>query len=114
MKFYWIKTSWIVKKIFSLYLDVSNVEKDKTVYLTFDDGPIPEILHGFKRIKTQVHATFFLHGNNIEKILKYFKPLLAKVTIGNQPHNHLNGWKTTTASYSCKICEEKQSKKQQL
>jgi hypothetical protein len=59
MKFYWIKTSWIVKKIFSLYLDVSNVEKDKTVYLTFDDGPIPENLHGFKGIKTPSTRHFF-------------------------------------------------------
>jgi peptidoglycan/xylan/chitin deacetylase (PgdA/CDA1 family) len=62
MKFYWIKTSWIVKNFLSLYLDVSNVEKDKTVYLTFDDGPIPEITPWvLKRLKHQVHATFFLH-----------------------------------------------------
>jgi peptidoglycan/xylan/chitin deacetylase (PgdA/CDA1 family) len=42
MKFYWIKTNWIIKKMFSNYTwDVSNTEN--TVYLTFDDGPIPEV-----------------------------------------------------------------------
>ena len=42
MKFYWIKTNWLIKKIFVNYTwDVSKTEN--TVYLTFDDGPIPEI-----------------------------------------------------------------------
>jgi hypothetical protein len=40
-------------------LDVSNVEKDKTVYLTFDDGPIPKSPMGFKGIKTPSTRHFF-------------------------------------------------------
>ena len=37
MSFYWIKTNFIVKKIFSKYIwNIPNNEKK--VYLTFDDG----------------------------------------------------------------------------
>lgn len=112
MKFFWIKTSWIVKKIFSHYTwDVSNVEKDKTVYLTFDDGPIPEITPWvLKELKKhQVHATFFCIGNNIEKNPEVFQTIISEGhTIGNHTYNHLNGWKTTTASYlsNVALCEE--------
>ncbi len=112
MKFYWIKTSWIIKKIFSRYTwDVSNVEKDKTVYLTFDDGPIPEITPWvLKELKKhQVHATFFCIGNNIEKNPEVFQTIINEGhTIGNHTYNHLNGWKTTTASYLANVtlCEE--------
>lgn len=112
MKFFWIKTSWIVKKIFSRYTwDVSNVEKDKTVYLTFDDGPIPEITPWvLKELKKhQVHATFFCIGNNIEKNPEVFQTIISEGhTIGNHTYNHLNGWKTTTASYlsNVALCEE--------
>ena len=42
MKFYWVKTNWIIKKIFANYT-WSVASKQNTVYLTFDDGPIPEI-----------------------------------------------------------------------
>ncbi|MFV8332751.1 polysaccharide deacetylase family protein [Flavobacterium sp. GSP14] len=112
MKFYWIKTSWIVKQIFSHYTwDVSNVKKDKTVYLTFDDGPIPEITPWvLKELKKhQVHATFFCIGNNIEKNPEIFQTIISEGhTIGNHTYNHLNGWKNTTASYLANValCEE--------
>lgn len=112
MKFYWIKTSWIIKKIFSHYTwDVSNLEKDKTVYLTFDDGPIPEItpwvLSELK--KHQVQATFFCIGENIKKNPEIFQTIVSEGhTIGNHTYNHLNGWKTTTAMYLANaiLCEE--------
>ena len=112
MKFYWIKTSWIIKKIFSHYTwDVSNLEKDKTVYLTFDDGPIPEItpwvLSELK--KHQVQATFFCIGENIKKNPEIFQTIVSEGhTIGNHTYNHLNGWKTTTAMYLANVvlCEE--------
>ena len=42
MKFYWIKTNWVIKKLFHNYIwDLPN--NDKIVYLTFDDGPTPKI-----------------------------------------------------------------------
>lgn len=60
MSFYWIKTNALIKRIFSNYVwDVSNTENK--IYLTFDDGPTPEItewvLEELK--KHNAKATFF-------------------------------------------------------
>ena len=101
MKLYWIKTNWIIKKIFSNYIwDVSN--EGKTVYLTFDDGPIPEVttwvLEELK--KHEIKATFFCIGNNIKKNPALFEQMIREGhKIGNHTYNHLNGWKTTNDSY---------------
>lgn len=114
MKFYWIKTNWLIKKIFSNFTwDVSNA--GNTVYLTFDDGPIPEVTewvlaelkkHGFK-------ATFFSIGENIIKHPKIFKKVISEGhSIGNHTYNHLNGWNTSSEDYIKNVarCEEAISK----
>ena len=114
MKFYWIKTNWLIKKIFSNFTwDVSNT--GNTVYLTFDDGPIPEVTewvlaelkkHGFK-------ATFFSIGENITKHPEIFKKVISEGhSIGNHTYNHLNGWNTSTEDYIKNVarCEEAISK----
>jgi peptidoglycan/xylan/chitin deacetylase (PgdA/CDA1 family) len=101
MKLYWIKTNWIIKKIFSSYIwDVSNT--GKTVYLTFDDGPIPEVTEWvLKELKKhEIKATFFCIGNNVAKNPAIFKKVILEGhAIGNHTYNHLNGWKTTTETY---------------
>ena len=110
MKFYWIKTNWIIKKIFFNYTwDVSNT--GNTVYLTFDDGPIPEIttwvLEELK--KFDLKATFFCIGENIDKHPEIFKKVISEGhAVGNHTFNHLNGWKTPTEVYieNIKLCEE--------
>ena len=110
MKFYWVKTNWIIKKIFSNYTwDVSN--SGNTVYLTFDDGPIPEITTWVleKLKKYDLKATFFCIGENIEKHPEIFKKVIREGhAIGNHTFNHLNGWKTPTEAYikNIKLCEE--------
>ena len=73
-----------------------------TVYLTFDDGPIPKItswvLQELKRYGAK--ATFFCIGDNISKYPEIFKSIVSEGhSIGNHTHNHLNGWKTKTATY---------------
>ncbi|RDI52211.1 polysaccharide deacetylase family protein [Flavobacterium glaciei] len=101
MKFYWIKTNWIIKKIFSNYIwDVSNT--GKTVYLTFDDGPIPEITEWVldELRNHNVKATFFCIGTNIEKNPEIFKRIIREGhSVGNHTFNHLNGWETSTNAY---------------
>ena len=110
MKFYWIKTHWIVKKLFHNFIwDVSS--EKKTVYLTFDDGPIPEVTHWvLKELhKYDVKATFFCIGDNIDKHPEIFKKVIADGhSLGNHTFNHLNGWKTPNSSYleNVKKCEE--------
>lgn len=51
------------------------------IYLTFDDGPIPELTPWVLDIlaKYQVKATFFCVGDNILKILKYLNASKMKV-----------------------------------
>lgn len=110
MKLHWIKTSWIIKKIFRNYIwDLPNNEKK--IYLSFDDGPIPEItewvLEELKKHNTK--ATFFCIGDNIEKYSGIFEKVITEGhAIGNHTFNHLNGWKTTNEIYieNFKKCEE--------
>lgn len=76
--------------------------KDKAIYLTFDDGPTPEItdwtLDTLNTYKAK--ATFFCIGNNIEKHPEIFKRINTEGhTIGNHTFNHLKGWKTKTQHY---------------
>jgi peptidoglycan-N-acetylglucosamine deacetylase len=99
--FYWIKTNTLIKRIFSNYVwDVSNT-KNK-IYLTFDDGPTPEItewvLEELKKYNAK--ATFFCIGKNIEKYPEIFKKVINEGhSAGNHTFNHLNGWKTSTEVY---------------
>jgi peptidoglycan-N-acetylglucosamine deacetylase len=101
MKFYWIKTNRFIKKIFSNYIwDIPNTENK--IYLTFDDGPTPEITEWVLQEleKYNAKATFFCIGNNIEKHPEIFEKVIAKGhSIGNHTFNHLNGWKTSTEEY---------------
>jgi peptidoglycan/xylan/chitin deacetylase (PgdA/CDA1 family) len=110
MNFLWVKTNWIIKKIFSSYVwDIPNTRNK--IYLTFDDGPIPEITEWVleELEKHNVKATFFCIGDNIVKHSEIFKKVIDQGhTIGNHTFNHLNGWKSTTERYleNFERCEE--------
>lgn len=99
--FYWIKTNRFIKKIFSNYTwDIPNTENK--IYLTFDDGPTPEITEWVLQEleKHNAKATFFCIGNNIQKHPEIVEKLLEKGhSVGNHTFNHLNGWKTSTDAY---------------
>jgi peptidoglycan/xylan/chitin deacetylase (PgdA/CDA1 family) len=101
MKFYWTKTPFIIKKWFSRYT-WSLPKSKKVVYLTFDDGPTPEVTDW---VLAQLHhygvrATFFCIGKNIITERKIFNSILSKGhVVGNHTFNHMNGWKTSTANY---------------
>ena len=74
----------------------------KVIYLTFDDGPIPEItefvLETLENFKAK--ATFFCIGNNIEKHPDVFQKVVNHGhTIGNHTYNHLKGWNTEDDIY---------------
>jgi peptidoglycan/xylan/chitin deacetylase (PgdA/CDA1 family) len=101
MKLYWIKTNAVIKRLFSNYVwDIPN--KDKKVFLTFDDGPTPEITEWtLAQLKNyNAKATFFCIGNNIQKHPEVFNTIIQDGhAIGNHTFNHLNGWKTVTREY---------------
>lgn len=72
------------------------------VYLTFDDGPIPEVTPQVLAIlaKYGVKATFFMVGENIDKHPEVFKQVVqAGHSIGNHTYNHLKGWRTSFKDY---------------
>lgn len=75
---------------------------EKVLYLTFDDGPIPEVtpqvLAELK--KWNAKATFFCIGKNAEANPEIFHQIIADGhTIGNHTYDHLNGWKTSDEVY---------------
>jgi peptidoglycan/xylan/chitin deacetylase (PgdA/CDA1 family) len=73
-----------------------------TLYLTFDDGPIPEVTPWVLALLKEYHAkaTFFCIGENIVKHPEVFDQILAEGhNVGNHSFNHLNGWKTPTSTY---------------
>ena len=75
---------------------------EKTLYLTFDDGPHPLITPKVLEILRcyDAKATFFCIGNNVQKYPETFK-LLRKEghSVGCHTFNHENGWKTKTDDY---------------
>ena len=78
----------------------------EAVYLTFDDGPIPEVTPRVLEILERygVKATFFMVGDNIDKHPDVFdKVVQAGHTIGNHTYNHLKGWRCTTAEYLANV-----------
>ncbi|MEQ1675947.1 MAG: polysaccharide deacetylase family protein [Chitinophagaceae bacterium] len=104
---YFVKTPWWLKKIYSSYL-WSIDTNEKTVYLTFDDGPHPQatpfVLDELK--KYDAKATFFCIGKNVEAHPDIYKRILDEGhRVGNHTQNHLNGWKTDTDAYLADISE---------
>lgn len=90
---------------------------ENSVYLTFDDGPTPEITQWtlLQLKKYNAKATFFCIGNNVEKHPEIFNSVIQQGhAIGNHTFNHLNGWKTETETYikNAKQCEIRISNQQ--
>jgi len=97
----WIKTHKVIKWLFPKYIwDMPNNQNE--VYLTFDDGPIPEVTEFVlaELKKCQAKATFFCIGDNIRKNPEIFEKVIASGhAIGNHTFNHLKGWQTETQNY---------------
>ncbi|MBI4947237.1 MAG: polysaccharide deacetylase family protein [Bacteroidetes bacterium] len=98
---YSVRPNWLMRKFYSSAI-WRVPTKEKKIFLTFDDGPIPEItpwvLSTLKEYKAK--ATFFCVGANIEKYPEIFRQIISEEhSIGNHTCNHLNGWKTKTKEY---------------
>lgn len=98
---YLVKSPLLLKWYYSNL--IWNMDRSKKiVYLTFDDGPIPNVtdfvLNTLKSFN--VKATFFCIGDNIIKHPEVFERLkTAGHQIGNHTFNHLKGWKTADETY---------------
>jgi peptidoglycan/xylan/chitin deacetylase (PgdA/CDA1 family) len=72
------------------------------IYLTFDDGPTPEVLPVIlKTLDTyKVPATFFCVGENMQKHPDLVWEMQKRNhVIGNHTYNHISGWRTKNATY---------------
>ena len=101
MKLYTIKTPRIIEDFFSNYTWRFSSDK-KEIYLTFDDGPTPEITNFVlnELDKYNAKATFFCIGKNIENHPEIYSKICANGhSIGNHTQNHLNGWKVSKKRY---------------
>lgn len=101
MKLTPVKTPVVAKKMFPNYVwDIATTKKE--LYLTFDDGPTPEITNWVLEILKQYNAkaTFFCIGANIEKYPDIFQDIIDDGhAIGNHTQQHVKGWKTKTKAY---------------
>lgn len=80
--------------------------KDKAIYLTFDDGPIPEItdfvLATLKQFSAK--ATFFTVGKNLEKYPELKQQYIKDGhLLGNHTENHNHGWLTSCEEYIASV-----------
>ncbi len=76
--------------------------KEKKLYLTFDDGPTPGVTCDILNIlkKYGVKATFFCVGEKVRDNPELFSKIKKERNIaGNHTFSHLNGWKTPTKEY---------------
>ena len=87
------RTPSFLRKLYPQALWRKETDK-KTIYLTFDDGPIPEItpwvldvLKGF-----DIKATFFFVGDNARKYPEIFNRVVSEGhSVGNHTFNHIPG-----------------------
>ncbi|OCB76909.1 polysaccharide deacetylase family protein [Flavobacterium crassostreae] len=101
MDFYWVKTTAIIRKLFTNYIWFLPNNRKK-VYLTFDDGPIPEVTEWVlsELKKHHAKASFFCLGKNIAAYPTIFKKIIhSGHTVANHTYNHPNGWKSSTNDY---------------
>lgn len=100
------KTPLLLKRLYpSLTWDryaEDSRSSEKKIYLTFDDGPIPDLtpwvlttLNSFG-----ARATFFCVGDNISRHSDLYQRIVDEGhQIGNHTYHHLDGWKTSNFHY---------------
>ena len=82
--------------------------KPTAVFLTFDDGPIPEVTPWVLALLDHygIKATFFCVGDNVRKHPETFRMVVERGhSVGNHTMHHLQGAKVTTARYVADIME---------
>jgi peptidoglycan/xylan/chitin deacetylase (PgdA/CDA1 family) len=98
---YLVRTPQLIQNLFPNFIwKVPNNEKK--LYLTFDDGPIPEqtpwVLDQLQAYGAR--ATFFCVGDNIRKHPEIFHRIKAEGHhVGNHTYHHLSGWATENVPY---------------
>jgi len=97
-----LKTPRLIKHLLPGMLWEAPSTHHDCIYLTFDDGPVPEatsfVLQALKDYNAQ--ATFFCVGENIKRYPDIFRQVQRdKHRVGNHTYHHLNGWQTPNGKY---------------
>ncbi|GAB2695610.1 polysaccharide deacetylase family protein [Mucilaginibacter koreensis] len=98
---YLIKTPWWLKRLYPQLL-WNMPRHERTLYITFDDGPIPDVTPFVLATlrQYQAKATFFCIGDNVRKHPDLYQQVIADGhAIGNHTFNHLKGWVTEDDVY---------------
>ena len=80
--------------------------KEKCVYLTFDDGPIPEVTPWVLDVleRKGVKATFFMVGDNVRKHPEVYRMVVERGHhVGNHTFNHIQGIRFLTRNYLANV-----------
>jgi peptidoglycan-N-acetylglucosamine deacetylase len=96
-------TPWIFRFFNPEHLITSVPVKEKVIYLTFDDGPVPGVTPEVLRILREfgARATFFMVGDNVRKHPEIHGAVMDEGhAAGNHTFHHLNGWKTSPGAYA--------------
>ncbi|HEY0056242.1 MAG TPA: polysaccharide deacetylase family protein [Pedobacter sp.] len=97
---YTVKTPFLIRLI---YPDLIWKKKSKeTIYITFDDGPIPKVTPFVLNCLAEYNAkaTFFCIGDNVQKHPDIYQQVLdGGHSVGNHTFNHLKGWETKDETY---------------
>ena len=79
---------------------------ERSVYLTFDDGPIPEVTPWVLDVldKYGIKATFFMVGDNVRKHPEVYRMVVERGhRIGNHTYNHLKGFEEHADNYLANV-----------
>jgi len=99
---YFIKSPYLLRKITGKSIIWEMPKGEKQIFLTFDDGPVPEITPDVLKLLSefQVKVTFFCVGENLQKYPYLLDQILENGhSVGCHTFNHLNGWKTSNKDY---------------
>jgi peptidoglycan/xylan/chitin deacetylase (PgdA/CDA1 family) len=99
------KTPGFVKTLFpNLVWNINTTAKE--LFLTFDDGPTPQVTEWVLDIlKTyNAKATFFCIGSNVEKYPNIFNRIVEEGhVVGNHTYQHLNAWQHNAEDYMADV-----------
>ena len=91
---------WVRKLYWSFNWKIPS--KYNNLYLTFDDGPTPEVtLWVLNELdKYNAKATFFCIGRNVDRHPEIYTEIIKRGhAVGNHTYSHLKGWQTKNREY---------------
>lgn len=108
--FYIAKTPKWVRKLYGGTI-WQMPESEKKIYLTFDDGPHPEITPFVldELAKFNAKATFFCIGKNVASFPAVYNRILGEGHgVGNHTFDHLDGWRSDNVEYKANILKARE------